>query len=134
MYDMASLTAVARARRPPALAVRILLLVSGAKLLLHLALANRYGYFRDELYFLDCGRHLDWGYVDHAPMIGLVARLALLLGARCRCCGASPRSLARGSWPSTMLIAWRLGGGRFAQGLAGLALLVVPSTWAWTAC
>ena len=54
--------------------------LSGAKLLIHLLLAGRYGYFRDEMYFLDCGRHLDWGYVDHAPLIGLVARLALTMG------------------------------------------------------
>jgi len=65
--------------RPP-LERTSLLALSGAKLLIHLLLANRYGYFRDELYFLDCGRHLDWGYVDHAPLIGLFAKAALLLG------------------------------------------------------
>lgn len=54
---------------------RLLLGLSAAKLLIHLLLAGRYGYFREELYYLDCGRHLDWGSVDHAPMIGLVARL-----------------------------------------------------------
>ncbi|HEY7617788.1 MAG TPA: glycosyltransferase, partial [Terriglobales bacterium] len=54
--------------------------LAGTKLLIHLLLSSRYGYFRDELYFLDCGRHLAWGYVDHAPLIGLVARFALLLG------------------------------------------------------
>ena len=64
----------------PPLAVAPLAGLAGAKLLVHLLLANRYGYFRDELYFLDCGRHLDWGYVDHAPLIGLVAKVALLLG------------------------------------------------------
>ena len=31
---------------------------------------------RDELATLDDAWHLDWGYVDHAPLIGLVARLA----------------------------------------------------------
>jgi hypothetical protein len=46
--------------------------LGAVKLLVHLALARRYGYFRDELYFLACGRHLDWGYVAHSPMIGLV--------------------------------------------------------------
>ena len=126
MYGMASLTAVARERRPTVLAVRLLLLVSGAKLLLHLALANRYGYFRDELYFLDCGRHLDWGYVDHAPMIGLVARLALLLGGSLPVLRGIAALAGAGLVALTMLITWRLGGGRFAQGLAGLALIVSP--------
>ena len=48
--------------------LRLVALLAGAKLLVHLATAGRYGYFRDELYFLDCGRHLDWGYVDCAPL------------------------------------------------------------------
>lgn len=106
-------------------AVGLIVLIAGAKLVLHLLLSGRYGYFRDELYYLDCGRHLAWGYVDHAPMIGLVARTALMLGG----------SLHVRTFPAiegalvvalTMLIAWRLGGGCFAQGLAGLCVLVVP--------
>jgi hypothetical protein len=60
--------------------LRLLTLLAGVKLLLHLATAGKYGYFRDELYFLDLGRHLDWGYVDCAPMVALYAKLALLLG------------------------------------------------------
>lgn len=35
-----------------------------------------YGIFRDELYYLACARHLDWGYVDHPPMVAVVAGLA----------------------------------------------------------
>ena len=38
-----------------------------------------YGYFRDEFYFLVCGRHLDWGYVDQPPLVALQARLAEIL-------------------------------------------------------
>src|SRR5712691_1765077 len=64
----------------PPLDLRLLALIAGVKLLLHLATAGRYGYFRDELYFLDLGRHLDWGYVDCAPLVAVYAKLALLLG------------------------------------------------------
>ena len=44
-----------------------------AVLVAHLATGRRYGYFRDELYFLACGEHLDWGYVDHAPLVAVYA-------------------------------------------------------------
>src|SRR3989449_9563540 len=56
----------------PKLATDLLFALSGGVLLLHGLLSGRYGYFRDELYFLDCARHLAWGYVDMAPMIALV--------------------------------------------------------------
>jgi len=47
--------------RPP-LSRGVLVALCGAKLLLHLATSVvRYGYFRDELYYLDMARHLDWG-------------------------------------------------------------------------
>ncbi len=104
----------------------LLLGVAGTKLAFHLALANRYGTFRDELYFLDCGRHLAWGYVDAAPAIGLYAKVALLLG------GSLPvlRSIAALAGAAvvllTGLLAWRLGGSRAAQGLAAVAALATP--------
>ncbi len=35
-----------------------------------------YGYFRDEFYYVACGEHLAWGYVDQPPLVALVAKLA----------------------------------------------------------
>jgi 4-amino-4-deoxy-L-arabinose transferase-like glycosyltransferase len=40
------------------------------------ATASGYGVFRDELYYIACARHLDWGYVDHPPLVALIAWLA----------------------------------------------------------
>ena len=101
-------------------------MLAGAKLLVHLVTADRYGYFRDELYFLDLARHLDWGYVDTAPLIGVYAKIALLLG------GSLPvlRSIAAAAGAArvalTMLLTRELGAGRFAQLLAGLCALAAP--------
>ena len=38
-------------------------------LIVHLLTIHRYGYFRDELYYIACARHLDFGYVDVAPLV-----------------------------------------------------------------
>ena len=51
------------------------------KLVLHVFTSvQRYGYFRDELYYLDMAQHLDWGYVDAAPLVGVYAKIALWMG------------------------------------------------------
>ncbi len=97
-----------------------------AKLAIHLALAGRYGYFRDELYFLDLGRHLDFGYVDCAPLIAMYAKVALLLGGSLPVLRAIAALAGAGIVVLAVLIARELGGGRFAQGIAGLAVLATP--------
>src|SRR5262245_8516113 len=50
-----------------------------AALLVHLMTNGRYGYFRDELYYIACARHLDLGYVDQPPLSILLLRLSQLL-------------------------------------------------------
>ena len=113
-----------RPAAPPAWG--LLLAIAGARLALHAALADRYGYFRDELYFLDCGRHLAWGYVDAAPAIGLYAKLALLLGGSLPALRLLAGLAGAGVVLLTGLLAWRLGGSRAAQGLAAVAALATP--------
>ncbi len=49
---------------------------SAVALLIHLLTNRSYGYFRDELYYIACARHLDFGYVDQAPLSILLLRLS----------------------------------------------------------
>src|SRR6266566_8496602 len=48
-------------------------------LIFHLLTIHRYGYFRDELYYIACARHLDFGYVDLAPLSAFLLRIELIL-------------------------------------------------------
>src|SRR5262249_42820627 len=56
-----------------------IVLFSGVALLVHLLTNMRYGYFRDELYYIACARHLDFGYVDQPPLSILLLRLSEIL-------------------------------------------------------
>ncbi len=98
------------------------------KLILHLGTANGYGYFRDELYFMDCGRRLDFGYVDHPPMIGWIVWLSgALMGESLFALRLFP---AVSGSIKIFLAGWmarELGGGWYAQALACLAFLIMPS-------
>src|SRR4030095_7054562 len=53
---------------------------SAAGLLVHLLTNGRYGYFRDELYYIACAQHLAFGYVDQPPLSVFLFRLSQLLG------------------------------------------------------
>ena len=88
---------------------------------------GNYGYFRDELYFIACSNHLDWGYVDHPPLaIAILWANRLLLGDSL----SAMRFLPSLAGAVVVLLAARtarkLGGGRFAQGLASLSIVAAP--------
>ena len=41
-------------------------------LVMTLLTAGRYGFYGDELYYIACSKHLDFGYVDHPPLVALL--------------------------------------------------------------
>jgi Dolichyl-phosphate-mannose-protein mannosyltransferase len=105
----------------------VVLCAAIAKLLIHLYASRYYGYFTDELYYLACGRHLAWGYVDQPPLIAAIVRFeTLLFGESLVAIRFLPALAGAGKVILTGLIARELGGGRFAQGLAALAVLCAP--------
>ena len=102
-------------------------LVVIARLLLHLLTANRYGIFRDELYYIACARHLDWGYVDMPPFIPAVTWLfTTLFGPSLFVIRLIPALAGCGAIALTGYQAYQFGGRRFAMALAALAMAVSP--------
>ncbi len=97
------------------------------KFALEMRAAPHYGIFRDEMYYLACGQHLGWGYVDHPPGMPFIAWLVShifgtsLLGLR-----FLPALAGAALVWLTGTMARMMGGGRMAQVLAALAILTAP--------
>ena len=102
-------------------------LLAAASVVLHALAGGRYGFFRDELYFIVCGDRPDWGYVDQPPIVPLLASWAhalsgdFLWGFR-----LLPGLLMSAAVAASAEFARVIGGGRFAQWLTGLCVLVGP--------
>jgi 4-amino-4-deoxy-L-arabinose transferase-like glycosyltransferase len=96
-------------------------------LLFHLAFLPGYGVFRDELYYLACGRHPGWGYVDHPPLVGWVAWVARQVVGDSH---LALRVVAALAAAATVFVAARiakeLGGGLFARLFTGLVVALLP--------
>ncbi len=91
-----------------------------ATFVLHLAGNPHYGFFRDELYFIICGFHPQFGYVDQPPVVPLLAALTQLGGHSLFLLRAVPALCAAGGIYATTLLVLEFGGAAFAQVLAAL--------------
>jgi 4-amino-4-deoxy-L-arabinose transferase-like glycosyltransferase len=87
-----------------------------------LAVSGRYGFHRDELYFVIAGRRLDWGYVDQPALTPLVARVSeTLLGTTPTALRILPALAVGVVALLAASMARRFGGGRTAQVFAAFA-------------
>jgi hypothetical protein len=108
-------------------AIAIIIYFALANLVVHFLTNGHYGYFRDELYYLACGEHLDWGYADCAPLIALVAKLSrAVLGDSLFAIRFFPAVAGAVTVLLTGLMTIELGGKRFAVTLACLCVLIAP--------
>lgn len=107
----------------------IIVIFACVKLALHFV-ANAlggYGYFRDEFYYIACSKRLDWGYVDHPPLSILILWLnRLVLGDSIFALRLLPALAGAGTVVLTGLLVKELGGGKRAQILALLAVVIAP--------
>jgi len=106
----------------------IVLYIAVAKLIVQLLTASRYGFHVDELYFLGCSEHLDWGYIDQPPLIALITFVAR------HTLGESLLALRFLPALAGALLVWvtgsitrEIGGARYAQALSAIAVLVCPA-------
>jgi hypothetical protein len=102
--------------------------LAAVKILIQFAGITRYGFFRDELYYLACGQHLAWGYVDQPPLIALIAGLERhLVGSSIIAIRLLPILAGAAVVFLTGLLARELGGRRFAQVFAAATVLLAPA-------
>jgi hypothetical protein len=102
---------------------KVALIAALATLVVHLAGNPHFGFFRDELYFIICGFHPAWGYVDQPPVVPLLAAGTQLFGHSLFLLRAVPALFAAAGAYVTCLLVIELGGGAYAQVVAGLAFL-----------
>src|SRR6266704_2435370 len=97
-------------------------LIAAVAVAAEMAVSARYGYVRDELYFLSAGQHLAFGYVDQPPLTPLLARLGAALTGNTLAGFRILPALALGALVvMTAAMSGRLGAGRTGQLLAALA-------------
>ena len=102
--------------------------VSAGKLAVHLYAGRHYGYFVDELYYLACSRHLDWGYVDQPPLIAVMMWMVrVTLGQSLPAIRLLPAIAGAAEAALTAVIARELGGKGFAQVVAAISVLAAPA-------
>ncbi len=102
--------------------------VAGGLFVVLMVLSPWYGFDRDELYFLDCARHLQAAYVDQPVLTPLLARISLdLFGVWLTGLRLWPALAGAGTVLVGAVTARELGGGRKAQLGAALGTATMPS-------
>ncbi len=115
---------VATEQRQPT-ARRGLTVVAGVVLVVLVSLSGRYGYHRDELYFLMIGAHPAWGYADQPPLVPLLAHaMDSVSGGSLVMLRLPPALATAGTVAVTGLISRELGGNKPSQLIAAICMAV----------
>jgi 4-amino-4-deoxy-L-arabinose transferase-like glycosyltransferase len=102
--------------------------------LVHIYAAGRYDLFRNELYFIVCGRHPAFGYVDQPPLVPLLAALMQVGGVNVWLERLPAVLTAIAIVPLTVMFAQLLGAGTRGAWLAAVAAAsssLVTAMFSW---
>jgi hypothetical protein len=111
---------------------RAVWLVTLIVLALHLATAGRYDFFRNELYFIDCGWHPAWSYADQPSLVPLIAAATQLLGQSLFLLRIPAALCAAALVPLTAKLAQDFGGGALVAAVSvasAIALTALTNTF-----
>ena len=109
--------------------------VGGVVFALLMTLSGRYGFHGDELYMLECARHLQASYVDQPVLAPLLAWVSLkLFGLSLPGLRVWPALAAWATVVAGGLTAREFGGGRRAQLLAAVGTATMPALLGGRSC
>jgi 4-amino-4-deoxy-L-arabinose transferase-like glycosyltransferase len=102
--------------------------------LVHISVAGKYDLFRNELYFIVCGRHPAFGYVDQPPIVPLLAALMQIGGVNVWLERLPAVLTAIAIVPLTVIFAQLLGAttrGAWLAAVAAASSTIVTAMFSW---
>jgi hypothetical protein len=111
------------------MAWRTVAALAGFKAFIHIITVGAWGseWFIDELYFMACAEHLDWGYVDMPPLFPFVLSVVTAIFGDSLFVVRTIAALAgAGLVVLTAALAREFGGDRWAQASAALCVILAP--------
>ena len=91
-----------------------------------LAVSGRYGFMQDELYFIEAGRHLAFGYVDQPSLTPLLTRVSEIAGLSPTAIRVIPALAGGAVVVAAARFAALFGAGRLGRVLAALTMACTP--------
>jgi hypothetical protein len=105
---------------------KIAVAAATAAFLAHLFANTGYGFFRDELYFIICGRHPAFGYVDQPPLVPLLTAGTQIIGTSLMALHALAALCSALSIFVTVRIVQEFEGKTFSQVFAAIVAFFTP--------
>lgn len=102
----------------------ILIYLSLLKFIALIIFAGNYGLFRDEYYYIECSKHLAWGYVDQPPLSIFILWISRnLFGESLLAIRIFVYTISSATVFVSGITAKEIGGNKFAQTLAAVAVI-----------